>query len=276
MSVDGSVGFRHDGVVKCCNFNFTGNDALTTGQVTADGQLMIGATAFPNIRVGSLTSTGGSITITPGAGTINLDLAGGSVGVDSIATQAATGPGTNPTLPTAGGLVTINGSIVASHAIPLQTNALAANTFNVEAQYSNAAVGSVATNAGMASFNSAQFTVDAVGWVSFSGASTSPWLDSAGAITLATFTGYFATAVAAYTLPAAPAQGTIIEIVDTVGGGVALTASGGDKIRFGNQISSANGAMTSTATGDSARVVYRTVGATWFAAPGTDGNWTPS
>lgn len=266
------AGFNND-VMYADNVRFDGGEF--PGAVTTDGQLLIGATASPNIRVGTLTSSGGTITITPGAGTINLDLAGGTSAIDSIATQAATAPGTNPTLPTAGGLVTFNGAAVAAQTIPVRSNALAANTYQLEVQRASASVATNATQQGLASFDSASFTVDASGWVQFSGATTSPWLDKAPGA-LAAFTGYFATGVGVYTLPAAPAQGTIVEIVDDVGGGVALTASGGDKIRLGNQISSANGAMTSSQTGDAIRAVYRTVGATWFCAPSSQGNWTPS
>lgn len=68
------AGFDND-VMFASNVDFTGNAAVTA-QVTADGQLLIGATASPNIRVGSLASSGGTITITVGAGTINLETAG--------------------------------------------------------------------------------------------------------------------------------------------------------------------------------------------------------
>jgi hypothetical protein len=54
------------------NVDFSGGFPVTA-QVTADGELLIGSTVAPNIRVGTLTSTGGSVTITNGAGTINLE-----------------------------------------------------------------------------------------------------------------------------------------------------------------------------------------------------------
>ena len=66
------AGFDNE-VVYGSNVDFTGNTTVT-GQVTADGELLIGATAAPNIRVGSLTSTDGSIDITVGAGTIDLEV----------------------------------------------------------------------------------------------------------------------------------------------------------------------------------------------------------
>lgn len=75
-----------------------------TGSMT-NGQLVIGSTsATPT--VGTITSTGGTITVTLGAGTINLDLAGGTTAIDSIHPDS----GTDPVVPTAAGLVNIQGS----------------------------------------------------------------------------------------------------------------------------------------------------------------------
>ena len=44
-------------------------------QMTTDGQLLIASTAAPHIKVGSITSSDSSITITPGSGTISLSSA---------------------------------------------------------------------------------------------------------------------------------------------------------------------------------------------------------
>lgn len=65
------AGFDND-VVYAANVDFSGASPVT-GQVTTNGQMLIGATASPNIRVGTITSTGGSITVTTGAGTLNLE-----------------------------------------------------------------------------------------------------------------------------------------------------------------------------------------------------------
>ena len=72
------AGFNN-GTVFADNVDFRGVKPVS-GQVTTDGQLLIGSTASPNIKVGTLTSTGGTVTITPGSGTINLEAAGGSGG----------------------------------------------------------------------------------------------------------------------------------------------------------------------------------------------------
>ncbi len=60
-----------NGTVYANNVDFSGN-AHVQPEVTANGQLMIGSATAPNIRIGTLTSTDGSCTITNGAGTIDV------------------------------------------------------------------------------------------------------------------------------------------------------------------------------------------------------------
>jgi hypothetical protein len=64
-------GFDND-TVYCTNVDFRGVEPVV-GQITTNGQLLIGSTVAPNIRVGTLASAGGTVVITPGAGTINLE-----------------------------------------------------------------------------------------------------------------------------------------------------------------------------------------------------------
>jgi trimeric autotransporter adhesin len=71
-----------------------------------------------------------------------------------------------------GNTLEILGSAVAAHSIPLQTVG-SGNTINIDVQYASAAPTSVATNAGIASFNSADFTVDANGFVTLAGTAAS-------------------------------------------------------------------------------------------------------
>lgn len=149
------------------NVDFTGS-TTPSPQVSTNGQLLIGATAAPNIRVGTLTSSGGTITITPGAGTINLDLAGGGVAVDSIDVDAHTAPGTDPVVPTAGGLITVTGAQVAAGTVGanvIRTDSLAANTYTIEIQRSATNASTDSTKNGVAHFSSANFSIDSNGFV---------------------------------------------------------------------------------------------------------------
>ena len=61
--------------------------------------------------------------------------------------------------------------MVHAYGIPLQTTA-SGNTINIVTQYTSSSVSSSASNAGLASFNSTYFTVDANGFVSLTGSAT--------------------------------------------------------------------------------------------------------
>lgn len=98
-----------------------------------------------------------------------VQLNGGGIAATSFDVQANTAPGTDPVVPTAAGLVTVNGAAVANHSVVLETRSRAANAYNLEVQYATSAAATDATKSGVAHYNSAQFTVDANGFVSFSG-----------------------------------------------------------------------------------------------------------
>jgi len=94
------------------SFNVNGvviSSTTATGPLTAltlaNGQFVIGSTGVAPVA-STLTSSAGTITITPGAGTLNIDLAGGSIGIDSFSPDS----GTDPIVPTAAGLVNMDGS----------------------------------------------------------------------------------------------------------------------------------------------------------------------
>lgn len=145
------------------------------GKMTTDGQLWIGSTASnrPNngghVRLGSITSPSGSITIGYSAPNITLDLAGGGAAIDSIAVDVTTGAGTNPVVPTAAGLVTFTGGQYPTGTFGTRVISIvstAANTLSVQAQISTESATPLITNNGVCHFDSAIFTVDPTGFVS--------------------------------------------------------------------------------------------------------------
>lgn len=104
----------------------------------------------------------------------------------------------NPITPIAGQII-IHGTTIAAGTHPIRTDGFAANQCNIEVQFSQAIASTNATNVGLSAFNSAQFTVDANGFVSmlnglpiakvmvdtFTGPGTNPVLpDSTGKITV--------------------------------------------------------------------------------------------
>lgn len=263
------TGFSN-GVMFAENVDFT-QAALPTPQVTADGQLLIGNAVAPNIRVGTITSPSGTLTIGYAAPNITIDLAGGGIAFDEINVQATTAPGVSPVTPSAGGALTLSGARVAASAIPIQSRSIALNQLQIEVQTSSAQAVDTASANGLCHFNSGQFTVSPTGFVSLV-SGTAPWLESAGGLLLVN-TGYFANAAAVYTLPAAPTIGQMVEIIDNIGGGVVVTANAGQTIRISNVASSVAGTATSTQFCDALRLVYRAANTSWECCPGSAGNW---
>lgn len=157
------AGITND-ILSADNVNFSG-DNPTIGEVTTDGELLIGSTAFPNIKVGTLTSPNSTITIGYSDPNITLDLAGGQEAIDSIAVDT----GTSPIVPNASGLVNINGTTVSAGTNPVRTDGTASNTMAIEVQISQAIASADSTKIGLSNFDSAYFSVDADGFVSTSG-----------------------------------------------------------------------------------------------------------
>lgn len=86
------AGFRNE-VLHAVNVDFSGGSPVV-GKVVADGQLLIGATAAPNIRVATLTA-GAGISITNGAGSIQIDATGLSATTFTADAGSATPAGNN-------------------------------------------------------------------------------------------------------------------------------------------------------------------------------------
>src|SRR5208337_1143213 len=99
------------------------------------------------------------------------------------------------------------------------------------------------------------------------------WIDEAVSFNALVNTGYFVTAIATATLPAAPAQGdTIVFSVDTASI-LTITANAGQVIRIGAAVSAAAGTAANNARGDSVTLVYRASDTTWIASA-VIGTWT--
>jgi hypothetical protein len=74
----GFFGTSVNGLVVTRNFNFDPDTRPFNNAIISDGQLIIGSTTAPNVRVGQLSSSDSSIQITNGPGTINLTVSGGT------------------------------------------------------------------------------------------------------------------------------------------------------------------------------------------------------
>lgn len=168
------AGFDND-VVYGTNVDFTGTTPVLP-RVLNPGELLIGSSIAPRIRVATLTA-GANITITNGDGTIQIDATGGGAGtMTGLVPDAATAPGTNPVLPNGGGNIIITGGQIAASALAnvIRTNSLAANTMTIEIQRSTTAAVSTPADNGVSHFDNTIFTVGVGGFVSLVGGSVPP------------------------------------------------------------------------------------------------------
>ncbi len=153
-------GFAAGGVLYCQNVDFTGTSLVDgSAQITQDGQLLIGSSVAPNMRVAKLIS-GSGVQITNGPGSITIGLTGGFNAIEQVAVQT----GTSPILPL-GGQITLNGATVAAGTNPVRTDGTGPNTIAVEVQKSQAIATADTTKIGLSNFNSANFSVDSTGFV---------------------------------------------------------------------------------------------------------------
>jgi len=149
----------------------TGNPGTSTVTINATGAV---ATQYDE-DVGSAVPSGGilnvlganGITTTGSGNTITIELTGGSQAIDSIGVDAFTAPGTNPVLPDSNGLITVTGAQVAAGTTTnvIRTDSLSANHYTIEVQRSQAVASTTIGDNGVSHFNSADFTVDANGFV---------------------------------------------------------------------------------------------------------------
>ena len=157
-------------IISADNASFDGTSR--GGALTTNGQLFIGSTTSPHVKKGSITSPLGTITIGYSSPNITLDLAGGTEAIDSVAVDTFSAPGTAVVVPDLNGLITVTGGQVASGTVGanvIRTDSLAANTYTIQVQRSTAVAATDSTKNGVSHFDSARFSVDSSGFVSFNG-----------------------------------------------------------------------------------------------------------
>ena len=115
-----------------------------------------------------------SITGNPGTNTLTASLIGNLPAIEKITVQT----GTTTIIPSAGN-INVNGAAVAASGIPVQTNGTGVSTYQTQVQASSQQASSNLVNAGLASFNSAQFSVNsATGFVALKGGSNLPAIET--------------------------------------------------------------------------------------------------
>lgn len=255
-------GFDTGSVLYALNVDFTGNSLVAgTAQVTSNGQLLIGSSVAPNIRVGTLGSSDSSITWTVGNGTITGQVAGGTTVGKTI-----TGNIGGAISPTAG-----NWNILASAAppatTPIQTSG-SGSTISVNVQRSQAVASTDASRVGLAAFNSGDFSVDANGFVSIISGGFA-WNNVSGAsATMAKENGYQANNAGLVTLTmpsvASSTFGDTIKIAGFGSGGWLVQCVAAQLIHFGSSATSAAGSLASTNRYDALEIVCSSTTTEWF------------
>ena len=223
------AGFDNN-VMYADNVDFTGS-TTPVAQVTADGEILIGSTVAPNIRVGSLASAGASLIFTVGAGTINIETAG------TIAASFPTDAGT--AVPAVGALTVAGGTGI--------TTAGAGSTVTISVD--GAVVGQTITgdNGGALSPTAGNWNIVGGTGITTTGVGSTLTIDSSGGFTwvevtgtsvgLLANTGYILNNVGLVTatLPALCEIGDTFQIVGKGAGGWRVAQNAGDTIHFGNQ-----------------------------------------
>lgn len=108
-----------------------------------------------------------------------VSLIGSGASIEKVAVQT----GTTPIVPS-GGIITVNGAVVAAGTNPVRTDGTGANTYALEVQISQAIAAADATKIGLSNFDSSSFGVAATGFVTLSttGAGKTITGDSGGAL----------------------------------------------------------------------------------------------
>lgn len=199
------------------------------------------------------------------AGIINV-AGGGGAGTPIMAVNLQTG--TTPIVPT-GNAITLNGAVVAAGTNPVRTDGTGVSTAAVEVQISQAVAATDATKIGLANFNSAQFSVDANGFVTLIGGVGITWNNvTAASATMAKQNGYQANNAGLVTLTmpsvASSTFGDTIRIAGLGAGGWLIQCVATQIIHFGSSATSAAGSIASTNRYDAIEIVCSSTTNEWF------------
>lgn len=249
------AGFSND-VMVADNVNFAGGKSAT---VSADGQLLIGSTASPNIKVGTLTSPDSSVSI--GYSSPNITLQAGATTATTYTTDSGNAVPALNVLNILGGTgidtsatgntvtVTFDSSEVPSIPTSITTDSgivtPTSNNFNLLGRSGSKVGGSGAT-----------VTVRSPPYAA---------VNSTGSSALNS--GEFVTTAVTRTLPASGGllDGDLVEYFCTTSSALAITANTGQTIRIGTLVTSSAGTATSTAIGDSVSLRWYAAGNLWCA-----------
>jgi hypothetical protein len=196
-------------------------------------------------------------------------------GVLQIGVDAHTAPGTDPVVPNGSGQIDVTGGQVAAGTTTnvIRTDSLAASTFTIEIQRSQAIDISTVGDNGVCHFDSADFTVDSNGFVQLNSSVVDQWIvENTDVASAAARTGYFADGATGptgitVTLPATAAVGYTFKVYNFNGAGFVIAQRAGQSIQIAEQLTSTGtgGNIISTQIGDTIELVCSVANTQWAA-----------
>lgn len=137
-------------------------DSIAANTITVEIQRSF-ATAAPDLTANGVSHFDSAFFSVDSDGFVQL--ATSTSGVTEVTVDSFTPPGTNPVVPDISGNMNVSGQIVSAGTVPVQTNSLAINTYDIQVQTTQAVVSTDATRNGLAHFKDADFIVDPNGFV---------------------------------------------------------------------------------------------------------------
>jgi len=203
----------------------------------------------------------------------------GSGVTTSIGVDVSSGGGSDPVVPAAG-VIDITGAQVAAGTVGanvIRTNSTVANQVKIEVQRSTAVASTASLNNGVCHFDSADFSVDANGFVTFVGTGMITWQTISASQTLVINNGYICISpggALSLPLPATATIGDIIEVTLDGATSFAITQAAGQSIRFGSSSTTVGvgGSLTTISQGNTLRMVAQS--ATKWNVISSVGNFT--
>lgn len=201
-----------------------------------------------------------------------ISIIGSGPAITGVNVDTNTPPGTDPVLANASGEITVTGAQVAAGVIGanvIRTDSLAANAYTIEIQRSTAVGATDSSNNGVCHFDSADFTVDANGFVQLAASSGFTWNEVVvmGPTSMVANNGYVANnaGLVTLTLPVTAAFGTVIRVAGKGAGGWIISQNAGQTIHFGSSDTTpgVGGSLASTLQYDSVELLCTVADTEW-------------
>lgn len=265
------AGFNGD-LVLCTNIVTTASQS-SAGSFNANGQLLIGGVAAPNMAVAIPTASNG-VALTLGQNSLAVAGVNASetvVGVVELATSAETIAGADTTRAVVSSGLAAKLGVQTANGIPYGAGTAAALAWTGALTNGQVVIGSTGVAPVAATLQAGSGTIITNGAGSITIASTSShdnwsFISASQALVANNAYGCISPGGAlSLSLPATSAQGTMITVLLDGATSFTITQGAGQQIRFGNQTTTlgAGGSLASTAQGDCVTLVCRTANTLW-------------